>query len=130
MRISLPEIEPVASKTGLPFIEGEEWFKFDIRKKDHGFHVQVLHSGQYIFVSLIIDDQIFPIEHIEFYMGESSKEVIDELIENLNRLNLNETRFSEQSGWLGPKMKVEILEDDEWVGYGYPGKKISRKANT
>ena len=130
MQIELPNIELVSSQTDLPFVEGVDWFKFDIQKSDHRLEVQVLKSGQYIFISLIIGDRIFPIEHIEFYMGESCKEVIDELIDILNRLKRNETRYSEQKSWLGTKFKVEVKEEAEWVVYGYPGEEIKRKAST
>ncbi len=86
-------------------------------------------SGQYIFVSLEFGGREFSIEHIEFYMKETKEEILLELIENLTLLNLNESRVSKITNWLGNKLKVEINENNDWVDFGYPGEEIRRRTS-
>ncbi len=130
MEIGLTEIESIAKATNLTFTESDDWFKLRIEKENHGFDVQILKSGQYLFVSLLIEKREFPIEHIEFYMQESKGEILEELTVNLNRLIFNESRFSESKKWFKTKMKVEIKENEEWIDFGYAGEETNKIANT
>ena len=120
MEIIEPKIKSVSTETSVNFTESDDWFRFEIHKEDHGFYVQILKSGQYIFVSLLIDDSEFPIEHIEFYDNESDEDVLEELIVILNYLKRNPTRFNHKKRWSGIRMKVEVQEHDEWIVFGYP----------
>lgn len=122
MEILEADVKSVSIEMHLPFEEADQWFKFIINKKDHGFHVQILKTGKYIFISLVIGNQGFPIEHIEFYMKESKKDILEELTEHLQRLNRHESRVIEIQKRNQTNFKVETCEIDEWVQYGYPAK--------
>jgi len=130
MNIGRIEIETISEESDINFIEERDWFKFDIVKENHGFHVQILKNGQYIFVSLILNSRGFPIEHIEFYMQESEEEVLEELIRILNLLNLKISRVSENKKRKSIKFTVEIRENDKWVKFGYPGTEEISEAST
>ena len=131
MDIDLKDIDKIALGTCIPFRENKDSFTFSIQKDDHAFEVQILKNGQYIYVLLILIDQPYPIEHIEFYMNESKDEVLEELLWNLNTLNQNKTKISEHKNWLRSKrIKVEILKNNTWENFGYPVNEKIKKAST
>lgn len=128
MTINLINIESLSNGLGIPFSTHEEYYIFSIEKENEvNFDVTVLKNGQYFFVSLILAENRYPIEHIEFYNDETEVEVLDELTSLLKKLKGSPCRVSDYKSWFEKKKKVELLEDGEWIMFGYPGSKKDRK---
>jgi len=117
MELIKSDIENLFSK--LNWIEDQDSFIITIPKVNHSFKIQALKNGQFIYVSLFRDSDEYLIEHFEFYMHETKKEILNELNVQVNTLASNETRTSIQRKWFSDKVKAQIFVEGEWINYGY-----------
>jgi hypothetical protein len=128
VEISKSEIEIISSELAIPFQEEKNSYNFIINKHEsYKLEISILNWGQYIYVSILKDTFIYPVEHIEFFQNESANEILEILVDVLKRLKNNESRVSEKKNWFGAKTQLELLENGKWSRFGYPGRKIIKK---
>lgn len=123
MIIELTEIESLIKPSKSIIIEGEGSFKIQIPKDEYDIELAILKNGQYIFVSLIVGELKYEIEHIEFYMNERKSVILGEFIALYSRLVNNLSRITERKKLFATKLIVELNENNEWVQFGYSANK-------
>jgi hypothetical protein len=118
--INLSDVQSISNELSIPFDEDDDGYNFHISKNTHALNIYILKNGQYIFVALIINHLQYPIEHIEFYMNETDKEIIEEAKEVLELLSQCETRYLSAGKNNKLKMFLEVLQHGVWTLFGYP----------
>jgi len=118
--ITLADIKIVSDELRTPFTENIYSYDFNIDKNTHVLELSILKNGQYLFVALIVNNALYPIEHIEFYMNESNEEIIQEAKDVLRLLSEHDTRYASINKNSKVKLFLEILENKVWTLFGYP----------
>ncbi|TGE28947.1 hypothetical protein [Hymenobacter metallicola] len=118
MLFSPTDAQALGQELNTFYTEASNFFTFPLNKSGYTICIDLLKDGQYILVSLTVGLAAYSIEHIEFYMGETKDEVVQELREVFELLSRHETRLVSV---VGPETKVglEILQNGKWTQYGY-----------
>ncbi|MCB2410300.1 hypothetical protein [Hymenobacter lucidus] len=117
--ISAADAEIVAASLAILVTETQHCFAFRLSKGTHEIAIELLKNGQYIFVSLIVDQLEYPIEHMEFYMQETKTEILQEAWAMTELLYTHETRFARAVKGSASKLALEVLREGSWTQFGY-----------